>query len=105
MNITKVNVCKRVSDKAEAATIELHNDEAAAVLIALAVLPAFHFRAGEMISLTTESRYGANIPCEFRVELVFSNIFERIMKDFSLLSGSFSFDKMFLKIVITRPGK
>ena len=41
-----------------------HREDEAAVLMAEAVLPACHLRAGDMMSVTTDTRHGENVPDE-----------------------------------------
>ena len=48
--------------RAAADTADDQRELAAAVLMALAVLPACHLRAGVTMSVTTETRQGENVP-------------------------------------------
>ena len=64
LDSTSLKIFSRLSRLPAADTAEHQSDEAAAVLIAEDVLPADHLRAGDTISVTTDTRHGENDPEE-----------------------------------------
>ena len=67
---------------------EDQREELAAVLMALAVLPASHLRAGATMSLTTNTRQELKEPRQSRVSGRLRRSRESMRKDCSLVVGS-----------------
>ena len=71
---TTLKIFWSLSTSEAAEIVADQSDDEAAVLMADAVLPACHLRAGDMMSVTTATKHGPNVPEEIIDNVTENNV-------------------------------